>query len=106
MTIALHTSILTGRHYSHTKVDVTRSAGRGLSLTNRKMITRYIATLKKLIEKSKLKEQIEKVVKRLSETDPKLHEHKQYIRKLQKYKIVINELMLAAERKSLKQYPQ
>ena len=70
------------------------------------MITRYIATLKKLIEKLKLKEQIEKVVKRLSETDPKLHEHKQYIRKLQKYKILINELMLAAERKSLKQYPQ
>ena len=88
------------------KVDVTRSAGRGLSLTNRKMITRYIATLKKLIAKSKLKEKIEKAVKRLSETDSKSHEHKHYIGQLQKYKIVINELMLAAERKSLKKYPQ
>ena len=88
------------------KVDVTRSAGRGLSLTNRKMITRYIATLKKLIEKSKLKEQIEKAVKRLRETEPKSHEHKHYIGKLQQHKIVINELMIVAERKSLKKCPQ
>ena len=88
------------------KVDVTRSAGRGLSLTNRKMVTKYISNLKKMITKSKLKEQIEKAVQRLRETDPETYEHRYYIKQLQKYKIVINELMLAAERKSSKKFPQ
>ena len=52
-----------------------------------------------MITKSKLKEQIEKAVQQLHETDPETYEHRHYIKQLQKYKIVINELMLAAERK-------
>ena len=60
-----------------------------------------------MIQKSKLKEQIEKAVESLHDTDPSSYEHKHcYIRQLQKYKIVINELMLSAERKSSKRFPQ
>ena len=50
------------------KVNVTRTAGRGLSMTNRKMITRYITHLKKMIQKAKLKEGIEKALERLENT--------------------------------------
>ena len=52
-----------------------------------------------MITKSKLKEQIEKAVQQLRETDPETYEHRHYIKQLQKYKIVINELILVAERK-------
>lgn len=59
-----------------------------------------------MIQKSKLKEQIEKAVERLHNTESTTYEHKYYIRQLQKYKVVINELMLSAERKSSKRFPQ
>ena len=84
------------------KVDVTRSAGRGLSMTNRKMITRYTKHLKKMIQKAKLKEGIEKAMERLENTEKTSYEYTYYVKKLQQYKRVINALMLGAERKSSK----
>ena len=93
------------RLFNH-KVDVTRSAGRGLSMTNRKMITRYTKHLKKMIQKSKLKEGIEKAMERLENTEKTSYEYAYYVKKLQQYKRVINALMLGAERKSSKRFPQ
>ena len=75
-------------------------------MTNRKMITRYTKHLKKMIQKAKLKEGIEKAMERLENTEKTSYEYTYYVKKLQQYKRVINALILGAERKLSKRFPQ
>ena len=60
-----------------------------------------------MIQKAKLKEGIEKAMERLENTEKTSYEYSYYVKKLQQYnRVVINALMLGAERKSSKRFPQ
>ena len=93
-------------HIFRHKPDVTQARGRQLSVKNRRITKLYLKTLQALEKKAGIYKGINILRQRMKEKDQTEEERNYCIKKMKKYKTVMTQLMISANKKATKNKPK
>ena len=88
------------------KTDITQARGRQLSVKNRRITKLYLKTLTSLEAKAGLYKGMEKIRKRMQQTTQTKDERNYCINKMKKYKTIMIQLMISANKIATKSKPK
>jgi hypothetical protein len=88
------------------KIDTTQARGRQLSSNNRRVTKKYLQTLHKLEQKAGIYKGISTLRERMNKSTQTQQEREYCIKKLQKYKTIMTQLMISANKKATKSKPR